>query len=456
MAVSQQSDYQFVDTPSSMLTCCVCRHVSCDPQLSVCCGYLFCTSCLDNITVCPNTSCDKELTVVPNKQADRAIKALLLFCTNKVKGCQWKGPLSELDNHFSNCKFVRVECSRGCGIVIPKESVDVHMRDNCPFRPDVCQYCFTTGTHHYITGEHQEECLSELVPCPNNCEVEGVLRRGIKMHKDVCSLERVECQFQSIGCEELVVRKDFKQHNKERLCKHLCLTNDELFKLQNEIEASVDNVDKNTKEKLDEIEAELNSTQKQLDGLLGGWSVRINAMAASKLLENAPVILRLVNFSNSGGVLRTARSLRTGYVARRRMSEKGCCSNPFLSHEAGYKMFLKFTPVSSVLHDSYQVTLHLMEGPNDAQLSWPLKGIFEVTLLNQISDCAHHSTMIIYDSSTPVVKASRVTGNTVSALTRSEGWGNLKFISHHDLHQTSPTCQFLKDDCLFFQVCKLE
>ena len=35
------------------------------------------------------------------------------------------------------------------------------------------------------------------------------------------------------------------------------------------------------------------------------------------------------------------------------------------------------------------------------------------------------------------------------------GLGKSKFISNEDLHKTTPTCQYLKDDCLFFQVTKL-
>ena len=444
MAESDWSKYQFVNTPPSMLTCCVCHNVSRDPQLSVCCGYLFCKSCLYNTTVCP-MNCDKQFTVVPNKQVDRTIKALEVYCTNKPNMCRWQGALSKLDNHLVSCQFLWVKCSLGCDSMIPRQSVNIHMRDKCPCRPAVCQYCFTTGTHQYITDEHNEQCLSELVPCPNNCEIDGIPRRDKEKHKDVCPLTKVECPFHCIGCAELVARKDMKQHNKEQFYDHLFITNNELFKLQNEVEAGVNNTERNTAEKLDEIEMELNIAQKQLDGLFGIWNVRINAMAATKGSgEVAPVILKLANFSGSGSS-----------VLRRRVSERACYSTPFFTHETGYKMFLKFTTLSVVRHVYYSVTLHLMKGPNDDHLSWPLKGKFEVVLLNQISDCAHRKTIVIYDSNTPVGKASRVTGNLVATF-RTEGWGNMEFITHHDLHNVSSTCQFLKNDCLFFQICKLE
>ena len=38
------------------------------------------------------------------------------------------------------------------------------------------------------------------------------------------------------------------------------------------------------------------------------------------------------------------------------------------------------------------VYLYLMEGPHDDELTWPLRGKFEIKLLNQISDTLHYQT----------------------------------------------------------------
>ena len=444
------SEYQFVKKPPPMLMCCVCHCVSCNPQLSVCCGYLFCKSCLIKTPVCPNNCCN-EFVAVPNKQVDRTIKALEVYCTNKPNMCRWQGPLSEFDSHLVKCQFLWVKCSLGCDSMMPRQSVDIHMRDKCPFRPAVCQYCSTTGTHQYINDEHNELCLNELVPCPNNCEVKVVPRRDKEKHKDICPLKSIECEYHDIGCAELVTRKYLKQHNEEEFLSHLTLTNTDFIKLQNNIEAGIHNAERNNREKLDEIEVELDSTQRQLDGLFGIWNVRINAMAATKVSgEVAPVILKLVNISNIGCRVQQSRS---AIFPPRWLTGKAYTSVPFFTHELGYKMFLKFS-ATNLGH--YSVTLHLMMGPNDDQLSWPLRGKFEVVLLNQISDCAHRKITVVYDSNTPGCKATRMTGNSLASLRTSEGWGNMEFLTHQDLHNTSSTCQFLKNDCLFFQVCKLE
>jgi len=47
--------------------------------------------------------------------------------------------------------------------------------------------------------------------------------------------------------------------------------------------------------------------------------------------------------------------------------------------------------------------------------------------------------------------AGRVTDGDISAL----GWGKVEFISNENLRKISLTCQYLKDDCIFFQVSKL-
>ena len=44
----------------------------------------------------------------------------------------------------------------------------------------------------------------------------------------------------------------------------------------------------------------------------------------------------------------------------------------------------------------------------------------------------------------------------VTVGNRSEnGWGWAQYISNKDLNKITPTRQYLKDDCLFFQVTKL-
>jgi len=74
-----------------------------------------------------------------------------------------------------------------------------------------------------------------------------------------------------------------------------------------------------------------------------------------------------------------------------------------------------------------------------------------VKLLNQISDCEHHSVTVGYDNLATESAAGRVTGGDKG----SRGRGQPQYISHKDLCKITATYQYLKDDCIFLQVRKL-
>ena len=128
-------------------------------------------------------------------------------------------------------------------------------------------------------------------------------------------------------------------------------------------------------------------------------------------------------------------------------------SDPFYTHNKGYKMCL------SVYADGngdgkgthLSVFLYLMKGPHDDKLTWPLRGKFEIRLLNQISDSEHHSWTLFYDDNASESCAGRVIKHDRSTA----GRGFHLFVSNKGLHKITPTCRLLKDDCLFFQVTKL-
>ena len=129
-----------------------------------------------------------------------------------------------------------------------------------------------------------------------------------------------------------------------------------------------------------------------------------------------------------------------------------CSYSAFYSHDKGYKMCLRVYPAGNGSGKDTHLSayLYFMKGPHDDELTWPLRGKFEVKLLNQISDCEHHSWTMIYDDSATDVPAGRITGGDIG-----RGWGRPQFISNEDLHKVTLTCQYLKDNCIFFQVSKL-
>ena len=232
-------DYDLVSKPPDRLVCKICHLPSRDPYLSVCCGHLFCKSCLDNVrkaaaftNACPVCR-DEEFVTFPNKAVDREVKELHIYCTNKEKGCEWQGELNYINNHLGNsdgCQFEEVKCSNECGKMIQRQYLTSHVETECPRRKVNCQYCHDTGEHQFIEGQHKEECPKLLLPCPNtSCEVGSVLREDMEAHRKECPLEMIECEYYSVGCKRVkLARKDLEEHDNEKMKDHLMMTKNEL------------------------------------------------------------------------------------------------------------------------------------------------------------------------------------------------------------------------------------
>ena len=429
--------YDFVKTLPDRLICKTCLLPSRDPYLSVCCGHVFCKSCLDNIkkaaaitNACPVCR-DEEFVTFPNKQADREIKSLHIYCTNKETGCEWQGELNDINNHLGNsndCQFEEVKCFNECGKIIQRQYLTSHIETECPRRKVNCQYCHDTGEHQFIEGQHKEECPKLPLLCPNKCEVGSVPREDMKAHRKECPLEMIQCEYYSVGCEVGMARKDMEKHDDENVKEHLMMTNHELKDTKAQLAASL--------KQTASLTAILMNTQ---------FSFNIAASHANIRSVHLDSMAELFKCGNQTCPV----TIKMSEYSIKRKDEIQWFSDPFYTHNKGYKMCIG---VDAAGNDDGEGThlsvyMYLMKGPHDDELTWPLRGKFEIKLLNQISDSKHHSWSLQYDDDTNVVRVTE--GN------RDEGWGAHRYISNESINKTTPTRQFLKDDCLFFQVTKL-
>ena len=492
---------QFVSTPLDRYFCVICQHPSREPQLSVCCGHVFCKSCICKVKA-PCPMCRNENFVTfPNKQLDREIKSLDVLCTNIDKGCMWRGKLGEVGSHLGNnggCQFEEVECTNKCGESMQRRYHHTHIETECPRREVNCQYCHEMGEHKFIAGQHKEECPRFPIPCPNKCEVEfvpredmekhrvecqlevitcsnecgeklkrrdltshvetkcprrkvncqychnaieyqfieaqhkeecprlplpcpngcevdAIPREDLETHRKECPLEMIQCEYHSVGCETRMPRTKKHLHDEKSIENHLMLTKDKLAKAMERIGTL-------------EILMHQNTT------LSIQWMIKLTTMATLFELGDqvCPIIIKVSEFNK-----------KVGDNAR-------WYTKPFYSHSEGYKMRLKLYPGGYGDGEGTHLSmfLYVMKGIHDDNLTWPLQGTFEIKLLNQISDCEHVSVKIIYDDNTNR-HGERVTLGNVGV----RGWGQqYKLISNVDLHKTTVTCQYLKDDSVFFEV----
>ncbi|XP_065902707.1 TNF receptor-associated factor 4-like [Dysidea avara] len=438
-------EYQFVETPHERYICKICIHPCQDAYLSGCCGHNFCKSCLDNTkrtTTCPFCQ-GKTFSTFPNVQADREIRSFSVMCTNKESGCEWQGELNDINYHLENsdgCLFEDVLCSNGCGKTLQRRYLTSHVETECPGRFVLCHLCYITGPRKFIEGEHEEECPKLTISCPNKCKAMGITREDMEAHRKECPLEMVQCEYHSMGCEERMLRKRKRNHEEEKMEEHLLMTKFKLAK---------------TEDKLTYAEAKLTSTETRLSRLEVMMHQLIHTTgSSSRFIESEQWSSYLTNLTTDvAAITQTCPVvMKMPEFAECKQRDVAWYSEPFYSHNRGHKLNLRIDVNGDGAGKGTHLSLflYLMKGPHDDELTWPLRGKFEVTLLNQISDYEHYSVTVTYGNHTPDKYAGKVTDDD-----RGEGWGRAKFIFNQDLHKITPTCQYLKDDCIFIQVSKL-
>ena len=133
-------EYDFPGTLPDRIVCKICHCPSRNPYLSVCCGHVFCKSCIDQVkrassalSILANAACpmcrDEDFPSVPNKQIDREVQSLIISCTNKEKGCTWKGEVRAVEPHKKACQFETVSCEYhnvGCKAKMCRKDLKQH------------------------------------------------------------------------------------------------------------------------------------------------------------------------------------------------------------------------------------------------------------------------------------------------------------------------------------------
>ncbi|XP_065908111.1 myosin-13-like [Dysidea avara] len=212
-------EYQFVTPPPDWLICNICQYPSREPHLSVCCGNTFCKSCLEGAKkatviadACPICRKKEEFGTISHQQANRIVRGLYVFCTNKERGCDWQGELNDVIKHTEysdGCKFEKVTCSNDCGKCLQRQYLTSHVEYECVRRKVDCQYCHIKEEYQFIEGEHKEQCPKFPIACPNKCEADNICREDIDEHRKMCPLEKATCPNE---CGISVLRKSLTSH----------------------------------------------------------------------------------------------------------------------------------------------------------------------------------------------------------------------------------------------------
>ena len=340
-------------------------------------------------------------------------------------------------------------------------------------------------------GQHRDQCPKLPLSCPNDCGLTDIIRSEMNEHLKKCPMQKTPCTYHNIGCKAMLASQDQDEHEEACMKEHFQLmaaelvlakekladtklkvnrTNQFTQQIRNELmevkvktnkaEQSTEKVTgelSSIKEELDiaklkiskaeqnnenmqtEFEAGLLRMQKEFYqwkemscsvfcGMFPSLDWQNKLTLSSKLLEQctivAPVIIKIINVSEK---------IKNDIIFQ---------SPPFNSHRSGYRVCL-LVPLSGMNEhrgSQVSVSVSILSGPNDAKLSWPLRGQFIVTLLNQIKDSTHCVQTLDLDS---------VKVNTESSTAR---FVCNRLISHAELFAVSSTCKYLIEDTIYIQV----
>ena len=131
-------DCNYVDKPPRAYECPICLLVLRDPHMVDCCGRKYCQTCIGQVQEaqkpCPVCNCSFKVSIL-EKQLQREIGDIKVYCSNKSSGCDWSGELRDLEQHQQQqCSYTPIQCTLGCGQELQRTELEDHVAHSCKNR----------------------------------------------------------------------------------------------------------------------------------------------------------------------------------------------------------------------------------------------------------------------------------------------------------------------------------
>ena len=382
--------------------CKICCLPCCEAQLSICCGHVFCKSCLKSNfcfdstiikSTCPVCHADKFVSF-PQHQADQEIKGLLIYCPNKGNGCEWIGELNDRHKHIKDGKCCDVKCDK-CDQTLLSTGVKSHLDTECPC---YCPYCDITAEREVISSEHKEKCHKFPLTCPNNNGVDNIPREKFdELQNEVISktsetynpsnLTELQNNIRKESAQSLHIvkkcsEKNDKQNDNSQLYNIIGRSYLTIAVLMIAILIALLIQSYYSNSELQQQITQLQEVQQYCYRLsLSDWSTKLWALG--KLSNQVtPTIVKMSSFT------------------KKLKNKEQWHSSSFFAFEGGYQMYLNVNAAGDGKGEGTHVSvyLYLMKGPHDDELEqsghWPLRGTFTIELLNQLNDSDHHICVV--------------------------------------------------------------
>ena len=196
-------DYHFVEEPPDTLVCPVCLLPCREPHLISCCGKKVCYSCISRVQLagqpCPLCRTPEFATMI-DREVERQVLSLKVYCNNKQHGCTWIGELRQLERHSNFCFHVYLSCKYKCGLSCFRQQMLIHERDECELRPEIV----LTKTIDELTKkivEYEDNLL--LLRTRHETEVTELQKKG--------RLMRCLEEYEQVATENVELKKGQKR-----------------------------------------------------------------------------------------------------------------------------------------------------------------------------------------------------------------------------------------------------
>ena len=302
----------------------------------------------------------------------------------------------------------------------------------------------------------------QFVTCPMRCG-KIIETKWLERHtKDTCPMTVVDCDFNNIGCDVRLPRKDMPLHMEQAVIYHHT-------KQLNSYEERIKLLEADNKM----LSARCERLEAQYEALILKVSDTFNLDKISTKLVNAEEgckegyvyqdlddtsnttrdddysyvsAIDPVNVSPFASLPLSTNSdiIMTNFQIHKK-SNDFWVSQPFYTHSHGYKMCLRVTANGQGSGKGTHITVavYLMKGEFDDQLEWPFRGDITIQLLNQLTRGGAHYTRTIYQAKGEK-RRSCLNEKFVCA------WGISKFKLHFELFP-----KYLQDDSLKFRISTL-
>ena len=385
-AAGQGYSCTFVETPPHDLRCIMCMRPAHDPQQTACCGRLFCRYCL--------TERKKESSECPQ------CHDLISCFYDRASDARIKRFVVRCSNEVNDCQWVG-----------KLRELEEHLQ-TCQCGSVLCSNgCGKAMLESKLDGHLATDCPLREHKCVY-CEEVGPFREMTEVHLEMCPNKPVTCP--NADCGRVLLRQELPSHRS--ICLHEMVTCT-FMSIGCHFAARRGEQDQAM------VIHQREATARHLE----------LAMSALLVVQTPPRVFKMAAFEEN------------------KTPSEPWYSPPFYSHRGGYRMCLAVAPsgTDEGKGTHLAVSIVLMKGLHDEELTWPFRGEVVVELLNQQRDRKHHTGKIVFQQQWVTEYNGRVIWGEYS----TKPWGNDTFVPLEKLTlEGDHHCQYLKDDCIYFRV----